>query len=463
MAGIAALLALLTPNPFLTAISILVVPLFVTLLWRQGEAPVLLFIVMFQWLQVTAKIFHANFLGLPVAELALTPGSPVNTAIVLGLSALILLAVGQRIGRSLLPGVQQDAQRLLVESKHLSPKRLFGFYLLLLIGEQIARTAGWSVLSVLQLLLAVGSLKWVPFFALASIAVSYGRGREWMLLALLIEVLLGFGGYFSSFKTVFFILLVASLLTSHRLSRRQGLAALLTIAAIFSLSVVWTGIKVDYRRFLNQGERAQVIRVSWDERTEEFVRLVTALSGGDLSEAVEEGLSRVAYVDYFADSLRFVPTIVPHANGEIWGDAVRNVLMPRFLFPHKPILLSDSELTMRYTGHLLASDAQGTSISLGYVAESYVDFGLRGMWVPIFLMGLLQGSMYAFLVRRSPSLLFGYGLALAALLPGMLFESSAIKYLGGMMINFCVFIFIVHWRWQRLMEWLADSREWQER
>ena len=68
--GMLAALGLLTTNPLLTTTSILLLPVFMSLLWRPGETPVLLFAVSFQWLQVTAKVFHADVLRLDVTELS---------------------------------------------------------------------------------------------------------------------------------------------------------------------------------------------------------------------------------------------------------------------------------------------------------------------------------------------------------------------------------------------------------
>jgi len=65
-----AVLGTLTANPLLTVASVLVLPLFIRLLWRQDEPPVLLFAISFQWAQVTAKVFHADYLGLDIAALS---------------------------------------------------------------------------------------------------------------------------------------------------------------------------------------------------------------------------------------------------------------------------------------------------------------------------------------------------------------------------------------------------------
>src|SRR5690606_14122846 len=105
--GFGALLGLMTANPWLTAAAILLLPVFMALLWRQGETPVLLFAVSYQWLQVTSKVFHANVFGVSIGELAkysATDGS-VERAVWVGLLGLVVLAVGMRLGMRKLKGL----------------------------------------------------------------------------------------------------------------------------------------------------------------------------------------------------------------------------------------------------------------------------------------------------------------------------------------------------------------------
>ena len=121
-----AVFSLATANPWLTAASILSLPLYMALLWRKGETPVLLFAVSFQWLQVSAKVFHANVLGVPVSDIGwwLGGGSPsIERAIWLGLIGLAVLAVGMRLGmRKLKP---TDPARTAEETRAFSVDRAF--------------------------------------------------------------------------------------------------------------------------------------------------------------------------------------------------------------------------------------------------------------------------------------------------------------------------------------------------
>jgi hypothetical protein len=76
------------------------------------------------------------------------------------------------------------------------------------------------------------------------------------------------------------------------------------------------------------------------------------------------------------------------------GAALAHVFMPRVLFPDKPGLPSDSDMVRHYAGVWVAGAEQGTSIAFGYVAESYVDFGLPFMFLPMIVWGVFVGLAY---------------------------------------------------------------------
>ena len=88
--------------------------------------------------------------------------------------------------------------------------------------------------------------------------------------------------------------------------------------------------------------------------------------------------------------------------------------MPRLLFVDKDVI-DDTARTNLYTGGL-AGSSEGTSISLGYVAEAYIDFGTFGMFAALLAIGLLYGAIYRVLSRwhRSRGLL-GIAVATAVL------------------------------------------------
>jgi hypothetical protein len=89
-----------------------------------------------------------------------------------------------------------------------------------------------------------------------------------------------------------------------------------------------------------------------------------------------------------------VPAVISLTRGQITQDALTHIVTPRFLFPEKPELVSDSELVRKYAGANVAGSESNTSIAFGYVAESYVDYGLPLMFVTVVIFGLLVGITY---------------------------------------------------------------------
>jgi len=113
-------------------------------------------------------------------------------------------------------------------------------------------------------------------------------------------------------------------------------------------------------------------------------------------------------------------------------------------------------MSMFYTGLALASAAQGTSISMGYMVESYIDFGPVFMYVPIFLLGTLWGGMYRYFVSRGPPTLLGYSVAVTVLINANQFGMYTSKLLGSMLMSFIVMALLLRFVLPYLWGWIAS-------
>jgi hypothetical protein len=76
---------------------------------------------------------------------------------------------------------------------------------------------------------------------------------------------------------------------------------------------------------------------------------------------------------------------VSFAHGDTLIQAVEAVI-PRALWPNKPVAAGSGNLVSTYTGILFA---EGTSVGIGQVLEWYVNFGTRGVVIGFFLIGLV--------------------------------------------------------------------------
>jgi hypothetical protein len=290
--------------------------------------------------------------------------------------------------------------------------------------------------------LALASLKWVPIFLLAWTTLQVRRDRGYLLAVVLVEAILGFSGYFSGFKNILFLLLVV--IAGVGMSRHRLPLVTLSIGVLVTLLpvAVWQAVKHDYRSFLNNGTNQQVITVDWADRMQFLSSRILSVTSEELREGISKGVDRVGYITFFAHSIQYIPDHMPHQHGKLWIGAVEHVLMPRFLFPSKPAL-NESERTRTYTGLYVAGEEQGTSISIGYIGESYIDFGPVGMFVPIFLLGYFYGWVYKSLIFRSRYKLLGFSIATSLLLFSMmLIETSNIKLFGGVLSGFLSLLII---------------------
>jgi hypothetical protein len=142
-------------------------------------------------------------------------------------------------------------------------------------------------------------------------------------------------------------------------------------------------------------------------------------------------VDRMWVVYYPALAVTRVPSVLPHTDGSIMLGALQHVLSPRVFFPTKAELANDSDMVRKYSGLWVASTEQNTSIAFGYAGESYIDFGLPWMFLPVFLYGLLAGVVYQQLSARIHHEELRAGLlAVIFWLSLYLFERSWVKTIG---------------------------------
>jgi hypothetical protein len=118
-----------------------------------------------------------------------------------------------------------------------------------------------------------------------------------------------------------------------------------------------------------------------------------------------------------------------------------HILTPRLLFPDKATLTPDVLNTQHYSGLLLTwKTNQNTEIPMGYMAESYIDFGPVGMFAAIFLLGALYGLQYRYIITRTRHLIFAFGAAPVVMMPASHYEYTIVKILGSSIATFLVFL-----------------------
>lgn len=441
-------------NPGLSLLALIVLWLGLALLWRPGEPMVLLFIFLMQWLQVTVKLWLANRADKPVQALA-EFSAELAPAITFALMALAVLALAMRV----VVGPSQPWRLFAVRAwiVALPPRIWWRLYIGAWILAAISERSAYTIPGLSQPLLAMASVKWAAFFMLSYVTFSVPHRAKWpFALAFMVEFAMGVGGFFSDYKTVFFITLLALAAAGVRLSVGRALGLVVLLVLVFVLNVFWTAIKVDYRSFVSGGEANQSVTVSYGARVAVLGNMLAEVDAERFNKAIDVGLARLSYVDFLASTMDYVPTHQPHTGGAMWWDALTRPFMPRLFFPGKAII-EDSARTSQYSGVTVAGADKGTSISIGYLGEAYIDGGMAGGLLLMALYGAFMGWLYRWLAYRSAVQgLAGMAIATAILLNVLLFETSVTKSMGALVLGALLCWFLMRFVLPRFAPWLLS-------
>ena len=447
-AGIIALGGFFTANGLLTAAAVLVVPLIWRLTWRTGEPPVLFMACMIHWIQSFASVFMADLSGRPVEEVGW--GDDIAAAVWLSLFGLVFLAAGVHFALRSVPRMAAQAR---AETQGVDPRQVFKIYLAAYALTTVLLPVAFVVPQITQFIIALFNIKWTLVFLMVYVVLQRKSGFDLMALVVALELVTGMVSYFSSFTRILFLLLLVIPTASLRLTVRVRFGMVVVAVIIGLLSIVWSAIKPEYRAFVNRGTGEQEVYVSAGEALGKISELVSAMDADAFGRGAEALAARVAYVDYFAATIAYVPAVVPHTRGNLWAAAVLHVLQPRLLFPDKPEL-DDSEVTREYTGLYVAGVEEGTSVSIGYFGESYIDFGAFGMMIPIFLVGLFWGSIYRLFLVTGRFRVVGAAIATSILaVSAFNVGVSSVKLVGGSLMAVLVMLVLRRYIIEPLFGW----------
>ena len=220
------------------------------------------------------------------------------------------------------------------------------------------------------------------------------------------------------------------------------------------LATYWQSVKGDYRNYVNGGTQTQTVRVSLADRLNYHTNSLNNINEKELGDGFNSLLSRLGYLKFFASTIRTVPNAVPYQNGKLWSEAI-SALIPRAFFPDKPIF-DDSKRTNEFSGIEAAGADKGTSISIGYVGESYIDFGVPFMFAPIFALGCFWGWLYRFITNVGSIPLLGLAGATTILLnSAVFFESSNVKIFPSGVILLLVYSMVLRFFGKNIWLWLT--------
>ena len=179
----------------------------------------------------------------------------------------------------------------------------------------------------------------------------------------------------------------------------------------------------------------------------------------DLNSSSYQFLDRLQYVFHFARTMERVPSVIPYQNGNNWLGDIEYVTTPRLLNPDKPVV-DATEKTKRYTGIPYLGRKAGVSFSLGYFAECYIDFGLWGMMFPLFLIGLIYGLTYWYIMKNaSNNFLFNFSVAGAFFLEFFAFEMDGTFLLGRFLATLVTFFLLVKFFFPWVINYISEPQQ----
>jgi len=305
--------------------------------------------------------------------------------IIVGLAAIAAMFAGYMLGAGFYKrrrGIVANALQI-----PLTRQQIAVYYIASVAVTGSIQHFAWSLPAITQILLVLSLARFGMLFILVTRLLGPPASWGWIALIAMMELALGFGGYFADFRQPIMIIAIA-IMGKLDLKKPRTWVAIGTIGISAAVAgVAWTGIK-------------PLIRTGFGETSSIFDRIGRAASSTQIVFGADplawqretDGLvARIWQVKYPAMALARVPSIVPFENGTILWSVFVNIFTPRFLFPEKAELPSDSEKVRKYAGVWVAGRESRTSYAFGYAAESYVDFGIPLMFFPIFFYGLLMG------------------------------------------------------------------------
>jgi hypothetical protein len=435
----AALVGVVTDNLY-AAYAAFVLLASVSVVWRRDDPPVLPFIFAYQWVAVTAGYWYEGVYGNFPGTYA--PGD-VERTMTIALSGLLLLAFGARATSQWIGGIGRGrvGEGTALESQRVTS--IWPLFTLVMASYAVDYTYTLSAREfggMSSLVQRILEFRQVLLVTLWLQILESRRNAGLLLVSFIWAVVPRLGTYYSDFKSPVLLMLLVLAATWRPWDARwwpksivAAVKAAPFVIVLMVLLLVWQGgLKRDTRIAHDEG----AIGRDPGERISFFVSSFrTGLP--DLFQNpepyVEALVERVSYITFFSRVLEHVPGREPFADGELLKMAFVNAFVPRVLVPEKLELPSDSYYTRRFTG-IQVTEA-GTSISIGYMAEFYADWGLTGMYISILAYGCYIG-LIAGLVRRLAAVpLMRYGAMIMVLLAVSDFEHQFIKGFASLNLN----------------------------
>lgn len=403
------------------------------------------------FLQIIAGVWQANSVNKDINF-----RSPyMDEATIASCIGLVCMFLPLYYFQSKLPSLSRE--RLKTEAKKLSTGNTLNCYLAAFFITSFLISIAFLFGGFTQIIFSLVKIKWFFFLLFGYQCLLKNEKTKIFYFFVVLEFVSGFYSFFSEFKTViyFFVVLLLGLLEVINLKKIIYGGIIACCLGLFAL--VWTKIKGEYRSFLNEGSKQQVAVASKGDALNKIYDLSSNVDEESLNSTSYQLLDRLQYTYHFAKTIERVPSVIPFQDGNNWLANIEFCTTPRILNPNKPTL-DATDKTKQYTGLSYSGRFSGASFSLGYFAECYIDFGLWGMMFPLFLIGLMYGATYYWLMTKaSKNYIFNFSVAGAFFLEFYAFEMDGTMLLGRFLATLVTFYFLVKFFFPWVYNYIAET------
>jgi hypothetical protein len=199
------------------------------------------------------------------------------------------------------------------------------------------------------------------------------------------------------------------------------------------LAVVIQQLKTGYRtaRWMGREGNVSTFVDVYQEQSKKGIFTFSSLAPS--SVRINQGFI-VSYV------LKTVPNVVPYSRGAELRQILEAAFLPRVLAPNK-LVAGDRQLFNKYTGLQVG---EGTSMGLGSISDAYLNFGIVGGCIFMFLLGLIYGEVLIAFQK------FSYKIPIAVLFIALVFyhpirPDNELQTVLGHLVKSCVLLWATYY------------------
>ena len=440
-------------NGIILFVGMIIFFMLINLLQQPYKPSVFTIMLFYHFLQISAGIWESNYLNQDINYRS-SSSEYATVASYIGLLFLFLPIVYYQ---NKLPALSLNI--LKKHADRISIEKTFKAYVIGFFAMNALSGVAFFIPSLAQIIISLTNIKWFLFLLFGFQSILKNRKRKEFYIFCALEFVIGFYSYFSEFKTIIFFILFLFLCLLAVVRFNKIILFAFSIAVMFFAGVFWTSVKGEYRSFLNKGSKSQTVQVEKGEALNKLLELSEKQNSNSFSDAIESFLDRLQYTYHLAKTMDRVPAVIPHQNGSNWGNTIAFVLTPRIIDPNKGTY-DASVKASKYSGIQYSGVKRGVSVSLGYFADGYIDFGYVGMFIPLVILGFIYGGSYFYFVKKSSTnFIFNYAVVGAIFMELFSFESDNIFVAGRLYVNLMVFFILRLFFFPKLMAYISMPKK----